>query len=330
LDDVLQRLRLHQLRSYQLDGKESQPGHLMLLTGAPGAGKSTALRLHNSKFPDVRDEDGIRKTVVFVEMPTASTKREVVNAIYKAMGHEAPKDWNASHIADEIAALARKHHVRLIILDEADRIFGAETEQISKFFVSLLNNVRVSIVLAGAPSILKLNMAYGLERRTGEDIVIEPYRWDDGDGQKQFRTFLQVFDFRLGYIDTPLFSTFDLAKRLYVASEGHLGIVSKLIVSAALRAQLENRKLDRKLLGDVWHGLQRKEVKTIDIDFNFDVWAEPSAAIPPIPTAGNPFLCKAADVAEIWSARISAEEKKAQAAKEKPVARKKRSSKVIA
>lgn len=304
-------LRLHQLRSLPLDGRAPQPGHLLMLTGEPGAGKTTLLKLHKRRFPDVRDQDGLRITTVHAEMPTPCTKKGVVEAIFRSMHHDVPREWNSAHIIEEIANLVQKHHTLMISLDEADRIFGVDTEAVAKFLVSLLNVVKAQFVLAGAPKILNLNTGYGLERRTEEDIVLAPYRWDTGEGQLNFRALLKVFDLRLGLDSRVGLNEFDLARRIYVATGGHVGIVSKLLVATLRSASERGCAFDRKLLGEVWMNLRRKEVEQQAIDFDCDVQLKPVKPQPPVPPSQNPFLCKSDKVKEIWLAQMAAAAKAA-------------------
>lgn len=311
LEAAKKALRLHQLRSFPLDGRAPQPGHLVMVTGAPGAGKSTLLRLHKKRFHDVRDRDGLRITAVLAEMPSPCTKKGVVEAIFRAMQHEVPKDWNSADIIEEIANLVQKHHTRMIMLDEADRIFGVDTDAVAKFLVSLLNVVKAQFVLAGAPRILNLNTGYGLERRTEEDVVLAPYRFDTGEGQRNFRALLAVFDLRLGLGRKIGLNEFDLSRRIYVATGGHVGIVSKLLVATLRRAVERERDFDRKLLGEVWMDLRRKEVEQEEIDFDCDVLVNPAKPQPPVPPSQNPFLCKPDRVKQIWLAQIAATAKAA-------------------
>ena len=293
-------LRLHQLRSLPLDGNAPRPGHLLLLTGAPGAGKSTVLKLHKARFPDVRDEDGLRITAILAEMPAPCTKRGVVEAIFRSMGHDAPADWNSARIVEEIANLVQRHHVLMIMLDEADRMMGGETDAVAKFLVSLLNTVKAQMVLAGATDLLALNTGYGLERRTQEDVVLTPYRWDTGEGQTSFRSLLGVFGMRLGVATPVALGEFHLARRIYVATGGHVGIVSKLLVAASRHAAGSGGVVDRGLLGTVWADLRRKDEDEQEIDFDRDVEKNPVKPRPRLKAADNPFLCKDARVVEIW------------------------------
>ncbi len=63
-------------------------------------------------------------------MPSPCTKKGVVEAIFRAMQHDVPRDWNSAHIIEEIANLVQKHHTLMIMLDEADRIFGVDTDAV--------------------------------------------------------------------------------------------------------------------------------------------------------------------------------------------------------
>jgi len=303
LDDGLKRLRMHQARSYVLVGSKPQPSHLLVVTGAPGAGKTTLLEQHGAAFPNVTDDDGIRMTFVRVEMPSPCTRKQLVEAIFTAMGHQPSEDWKTTKIVDEIAAFADRHYVRMIGIDEADRIFGAETAEVAKFLVSLLNKVKAQIVLAGAPEITALNTGWGLGRRLEKDLVLNAYRWDTGEGQKAFRAMLGVFEARMGLSERSMLNEFHLARRMYVASEGHVGIVSKLLVEALLAAHQKGcRKVTADLLGEVYAGFVRAEREPEEIDFDRDVEKDPAKPQAPLAKADNPFLCTEAQLKTIWIA----------------------------
>ena len=187
----------------------------------------------------------------------------------------------------------------MIMLDEADRIFGVETEAVAKLLVSLLNKVKTQFVLVGAPRILTLNTAYGLERRSEEDLVLAPYRWESSDGQLNFRMLLKVFQARLSVKGAAL-NDFDRARRIYVATGGHVSIVSKLLVAAVRRAAEQDRIVDGRLLGEVWLGLRRKNAEPQEIDFDRDVEKNPVKPEPTVPASQNPFRCRPDNVKVLW------------------------------
>lgn len=297
------RLRMHQARSLILDGQEPQPGHLQIVTGEAGAGKTTLLKIHQRRFPSYRNEDGVVMPVVRVEMPSPCTRKGLVEAILGALGHSASEDWRTIQIVEEIANLAERHHVRMIMLDEADRIFGAETKEVARFLVSLLNKVKVQFVLSGAPEIQNLHRGYGLERRKEADIWLRPYRWDTSEGQRDFRSLLKVFDYRLELGELVGLDQFDLARRIYVATGGHVGLVSKLLV-ATLRSSLEQEcQFDRLMLGKVYSSFQKQADDGPMIDFDRDVLRNPVEEIGLDPSA-NPFLCTPKELRDIWEEKV--------------------------
>jgi len=276
-----------------------------MVTGLPGAGKSTVLKHHKMRFPDVRDEDGLRITVVLAEMPSPCTKKGVVEAIFRSMQHDAPREWNSADIIDEIARLVEKHHVAMIMIDEADRMIGKEVASVSKFFVSLLNTVGAQFVLAGAPEILSINTDFGLKRRLGEDIILEPYMWDTKAGQIHFRTILQVFEQRIGTDLTENIHSPEMAKRIYVATGGHIGIVSKLLVAAVTEAVLSGTKISKELLGNVWLSQKRKTISDALVDFDRDVAQHGDAKRRTESNAYNPFLCQISQLKALYEQQLS-------------------------
>lgn len=301
LDAGLKRLRMHQARSYALAGGRPQPSHLLVITGAPGSGKTTLLEQHGLAFEDEVDDDGKRMTFVRVEMPSPCTRKMLVEAIFAAMGHEPSEDWKTSRIIDEIANFTERHHVRMIGIDEADRIFGAETADVAKFLVSLLNKVKAQIVLAGAPEIANLNTGWGLGRRLERGLELKPYRFDTADGQKSFRSLLGVFEARMALPEPSGLRSVELARRIYVASEGHVGIVSKLLVEALIVAHEHgSARIDADLLGDVYAGFARSEREEQVIEFDRDVETNPVEELPPLQAEENPFLCSLKRLKELW------------------------------
>lgn len=301
----LKRLRMHQARSLVFEGKAAQPSHLLMITGEAGAGKSTLLKTHAKRFDSYTTQDGMVIPTVLVEMPAPCTRKALVMAILGAMGHSASEDWRTHRIIDEIANLVERHQVWMIMLDEADRIFGQETDDVAKFLVSLLNRIDAQIVLAGAPQLRELNTRFGLKRRMEEPLALKPYRWDHAEGQANFRALLKVFDAQLG-LDVPAgLDAFDLSKRIYVATGGHVGLVSKLLVEAVKRSLETGAPCTKALLGAIFAGFEEEGDRDceLEIDFDRDVLKDP-VKLKPLDKSRNPFLCSDEQLRGIWSTKL--------------------------
>lgn len=307
LDDGLQRLRMHQARSLKLFNNAALSSHLLIVVGDPGAGKTTLLKQHKMRFDDDNTIDGRIMPVVLVEMPYPCTRKGLVEVILAAMDHEPSAHWNTARIVEEIANFARLHGVLMIAIDEADRIFGTEAPMVAKFLVSLLNTLDCQLVLAGAPEIQKLHKGWGLERRKEVDLVLKPYRFDTREGQLEFRALLSFFEETLQLPQPSNLASLAFSRRIYLASGGHVGIVSKLLVEALKRAHMTQRQsLNLELLGEVYVDFKKSEREQETIGYDTDAEELPPYA--GLAAADNPFLCASEQLRSLWE-RLHSREK---------------------
>ena len=100
------------------------------------------------------------------------------------------------------------------------------------------------VVLIGMPNsevILKANPQ--LERRFSMRETLEPFCWNEPNKQTEFRTFLQYLDQALPFPNRAHLSDKDTAYRIFVATDGVIGYVMKLVRRAAILAI--DQKYDR-------------------------------------------------------------------------------------
>jgi hypothetical protein len=310
----LSALRMHQGRSLTFGALGGRPGHVLLVTGEPGSGKSVLLETHETMFRTPPDEDGERFPVVRVEMPDRCTRKGLVEAILAKMGHTASEDWRTSRIVDEIARLADRHHVLAILIDEAHRIWGGDTDDVARFLVSMMNTVRAQLVLAGPPELGELDRRHGLERRREGDIDLRPYRWTNSVDQYEFRCMLGAFEARM-QLDKPAgLDGFDIARRIFVASNGLIGLVSKIFVECLRLSILRQADVSVTLLAEAFDNFTRdagrKDVEDISFDDDIeDIGLKDRRALWWVDSGQNPFLCKPTQLRPLWDSYRAAQEK---------------------
>lgn len=120
----------------------------------------------------------------------------------------------------------------------------------------------------------------------------------------KIRSLLKVFDLRLGLQESAGLEEFDFAKRIYVATGGQVGLVSKLLVAAVRRSIEQDRPYDLNLLGEVHASFRKKADRDADmeIDFDRDVLKDP---VKPksLPRSENPFFCSPSALRGLWKAQ---------------------------
>ncbi|MEE8627068.1 MULTISPECIES: TniB family NTP-binding protein [Methylobacterium] len=288
---------------YRPERRRRLKARALVIAGPSGAGKSTILESYAEDHPHLTDgPDGDVRRVILVEAPKRPTQRSFVAAIMRALGSKARDTWNTDEIIAKIGWLCDELKVELILIDEAhhlcEHISQDNEEDVSEFLKSLLNRLGTQIVLAGLPSLLHLRDYPQLRRRMQPPVVLHPYSWSSIEGRAAFMAMLGLFEAQLGLPEPSFLFEHETAKRLYCATGGYPGLVSKTL-SEALSVALERkaRRIDLTLLGQVWERFEPAGAPQLSVD--------PDAR--PVParelargTARNPYLAGKDAFLKLW------------------------------
>lgn len=283
----------------------------LLIIGSAGSGKTTALEDYMADYPDSATEDADIRRIVYVEAPERTTRRALVGAILGAYGYRARDHWNTSEVIEKIAFYAEETGTEMIFIDEGHHMVNENnpdmTAEVTEFIKSLLNRVKVQIVIAGLPRLLDISVpgekTMQLRRRLQPTIILKPYDWATRSGRTMFSGVLGVMEKMMGLPDASGLAKHEMAKRIYVATGGEIGIVSKyLSETLSVALAIGRRSIDLNLLGEVhagWHPIYEPDVRDM-LEFDAILEDEPS-----VPSGGparddNPFLCSAERLREIW------------------------------
>ncbi len=115
-----------------------------------GEGKTIAVQ-HCQNVIQARFQ-GVLPVAVKVKVPPRSTARTVLLIILKALGERPKNRDNAALLAEEVAVAVRRYDLRLIILDEADRLNDESFEVVR----DLRDRTGCPILLVGLPNLLQV------------------------------------------------------------------------------------------------------------------------------------------------------------------------------
>jgi Bacterial TniB protein len=298
----------------------------LLLVGASGSGKTTALEAYHANFPDITQRDlerpasviddatrellldGDIKRIVYVETPERATRRSLVAAILSAFGYKTKGASNTSELVDRIAFLAEALHTEMIFMDEGHHIINEKnpdaTLEVTEFLKSLLNRLKVQIVIAGLPTLLQITAerpeTAQLRRRLQPPVHLAPYDWRIKDGRIRFLALLRALELQLHLPEESGLDDHQIAKRIYVATGGEVGIISKYL-SEALRRTIAGSlpKVTLELLAEI-HTAWRTEKPMDEAILDFDDLLEEDQAVD---ESNNPFSCTDAELLKIWGAQ---------------------------
>jgi len=219
----------------------------LLLTGPKGAGKTTLMDSYVALHPPILTGQTVKRPVVLATVPSHATPGALASALLRGMGD--PR-WDRGTLANKTFRLLgylEACETRLLVLDEIQHFQDSASQHVLETGASWLKNlikdkqVKMGCVLVGLENQTdQLMQANGgqLGRFFSDPYVLRPLVWDDGDGlhTNEFRLFLGVLDDLLPLGGRSNLASADLAWRCYVASEGLINYVMRLVRRAAYLA----------------------------------------------------------------------------------------------
>lgn len=293
-----------------------------LVYGSAGSGKTTLIEDFANRHPDTHRDDGDVRRVIVVEMPESTTKKALVRAILEEMGYRPGSNQSAASIIKDIADKVSRLGVEMIIIDEGHHIIsGNAVLAVSEFLKSLLNRVKCQIVIVGLEDLRIMHGFAQFDRRLMPDIPLESYDWTCQAGRLEFLALLRSFENLLDLPQKSCLAEQDFAMRLYVATGGRIGIISKYL-SRALELAVERNlpKVTKALLAEIYASWHPEAKVPARVDFcakleipkkaTSEVLAELAAKLRAIriDPESNPFVCSAAKCADLWALRTNGRE----------------------
>lgn len=258
--EIVQRLtHAHELA---LGGVE--PRHT-LLVGESGSGKTWIARYMQSRHPD-ENRDGFRiKRVLYVSTPSPPTLKTLAQAVLASLDDPLAGYGTADAKRYRALALMDECGVEMLIIDELQHFLDhrARTSMygVADWLKAFIDDAGIPCLLMGLPratEILAINEQ--LRRRFATRLELLPFSIETEDAETEFRSVLNELDRMMPTSRRSGFAEVDLARRMFVASNGLMGYLKKLIVGAFDLMRSENRSyIDADLLGrafeaEIWRG----------------------------------------------------------------------------
>lgn len=316
-DQAIEAMNILHARALHRRSGQRLRARAMLLIGSAGAGKSTLVQHFLDTHPPEETPDGIVMPVAVVEVPPAPTLRAVVDALYSSLGYRAEKALSAEDIVKDLMGKVDLLGVATMLLDEAHHIMASrEASQVTEFMKSLLNRLGCSMICSGLTELEELRGSLQLSRRLFPDVVLRPYNFMNRVERLEFMSFLAAVEANaIRLPERSGLSDQNVARRLYAASGGLIGIVTKYLSHALLLANLRGlRRIDLDLLAEIdaaWCGVAAPaDDIAFDADISFEKGVDVAALLAQagrvrIDAATNPFKCAPDAVFPILEQRIA-------------------------
>lgn len=244
----------------------------LVIQGPSGVGKSTLIKEYVRELESAKRNEGVRRSVLIVEIPSSPTKKNLATAMLTAM--KDPYADSRSHSAEtkfaRIILLLSNLGVEVVVLDEAQHLVDYKRNaayEAADWIKSMMNETSITFVLVGLKRTEGLLWANEqLRRRFSATVDYNRFTLKESCWT-QFAMLLQGIR-ELLPVASISFSDKEMIRRFYLASFGLIDYLIKI--------------LDRS----VWL-VQHRDAEGIDLTvlceaFKDEVW---SAA----PDERNPF-----------------------------------------
>jgi hypothetical protein len=220
-------------------GREAGVAEGLLLVAQTGSGKSTLVKFYRQRFPH-RVENGVtRIPVLAVDTPEYPSVRELAETILQALGDPASEKGSAAFKTRRIVRLFKECGVEVLFIDEFQHFFDgrhvAESLRVSNWLKTLINKVRIPVILVGLPrSIGVTNINPQLRRRFAAPHYLMPFGFSTEEERIEFRSVLKSIQAAVPVGTVPL-ESYEIAQRFYFASHGLIDYVVKIVDDAVSR-----------------------------------------------------------------------------------------------
>lgn len=218
--------------------KISAEPECMLLLGERGNGKTTVCKRFALKHPRRMAGGSTVLPVLYVSIPSPTTTKSLPTKILKDMGDTFWSKGSTIVQTLRMCDLLKDLQTEVVILDEFQGFIDGKTDhavlEVSNWLKDVINETRKSFVLAGLPYCdIVLEANDQLERRFPVRETLHPLSWKKGKDRETFKKFLTQVDDRLPFNHRSNLADEDVAHRIYVATNGVIDFVMKIVRRAA-------------------------------------------------------------------------------------------------
>lgn len=228
----------------------------LLISGVSGVGKTFLAKIYQDRFPVAETPEAKLYPVLYVKLAETKTATDLLLQIVKSITKVIGKNSNKAFIIQErLSLLLQAHKVKLVIIDEVQEcltdIDGITSQRMAKQLAALIdNNPEVALVLFGTPvagRLLKLKYGKSTERLKGEEQLSRRFLSEHTLNiiPSRCECWLNCCNYVAEQFKFKAFSMNEkpMLNRLHVATEGKIGLLTKLF---AIASASEESKLMKK------------------------------------------------------------------------------------
>lgn len=213
--------------------------YCQLLTGESGTGKTTLVQ-------EWRERNASDTPSLSIAMPALATHKSFLVAGLSVLGDPRCFEGTIRQMALRLSEWIKATEKQILFVDDMQHVIErAGTPGISRsradilsFLLQLGNDLNLPLILIGLPEAqVLLQGSPRLERRMYPPRVLDPYAWDVAHPEtvRDFCRLMHAIDQSLP-LDWSELGTEEMAARFFLANDGILSRVMRLVRTAALQA----------------------------------------------------------------------------------------------
>ncbi|MBL0121602.1 MAG: TniB family NTP-binding protein [Betaproteobacteria bacterium] len=162
--------------------REDQEPRCMTIVGESGVGKSTLIAQVLKGYAAEETPTGRIVPILAIDVPKPCSVKGVTTTLLSALGDPQPDRGNTVSQIERLYKPVIHCKVDMIILDEFQHLLDEKTERVlgdvSDFVKTLINRTKISFVLVGMPSLVKVvegDSQIQLRSRFMNRMTLEPF-----------------------------------------------------------------------------------------------------------------------------------------------------------
>jgi len=219
-----------------------EPKSLMLI-GDSGMGKTTLLKTYLARNPSSMVNNCIVRPVLYVSIPVKTTMNGAATALLRAL--EVPGAGKGV-LVDRTHLVIKQLEIQkvdVVLVDETQHVVEASgpttLPRVGDFFKDISKKAKVPFVLTGMPNTTRIFDENPQLKRLCRLENIGPFTAKTDEEFMAFRRFLTAVDKQLPFTNIARLSDPQLARLIFVATQGKICNVMTLIREASILA-IEN------------------------------------------------------------------------------------------
>jgi len=247
------------VRAYEVNPLTPDPECVALLGGFR-TGKTTIVESFCGQHPRQMLAENTHIPVLKVVMPAKASVGNMLSTMLVALGDPLADRGSIGTKQHRLQRFLADCKVQMMILDEANHFVDRDSQRVlhdvSNTMKSLIKEQNIACVLVGLPyteEVLRVNEQFG--SLFGDAHTLEPFQWkeDQPETVEEFRMFLRQVEQQLPLASRSFLASREMAWRCFVATQGKVGYVMRLLRRAAEAAvQHDELSLSRTLLNEAF------------------------------------------------------------------------------